>query len=120
MSSQDLDFLFDDNVSHSKRYKLSMIQEKEFAVFKQNWSHDLNNINRANGGQSKLRSYRLFKSDYQSERYLIANLPVHYRSALVKFRCGVAPIRIEIGRYERLALENRLCIHCNSIESEIM
>ena len=69
--------------------------------------------------QSKLRSYRLFKSDYQNERYLTANLPVHHRSALVKCRCGIAPVRIETGRYERHALDNRLCIHCNSTESEV-
>ena len=119
MSSLDLGFLFDDNVTYTKRYVLNMIQEKEFELLlKRNWSQELNNLNRANGGQSKLRSYRLFKSEYQSEKYLTVNLPVHHRSALAKFRCGVAPIRIETGRYERIALENRLCIHCNAIESE--
>ena len=30
----------------------------------------------------------------------------------------VAPIRIETGRYERLSLNEILCNHCNSIESE--
>ena len=118
MSSLYLRFLFDDNVTYTKRYVLNMIQEKEFELFKRNWSQELNNLNRANGGQSKLRSYRLYKSEYQSEKYLTVNLPVHHRSDSAKFRCGVAPIRIETGRYERIALENRLCIHCNAIESE--
>ena len=32
---------------------------------------------------------------------------------------GVAPLRIETCRYERLEEENRLCFHCNdAVESE--
>ena len=82
MSSLDSGFLFDDNVTYTKRYVLNMVKEKEFELFKQNWSQELNNLNRANGGQSRLRSYRLFKSEYQSEKYLTVNLPDHHRSAL--------------------------------------
>ncbi len=43
-----------------------------------------------------------------------------YRSALEKCSCGVAPIRIEIGLYENVTEENRLCLLCNdnSIEDE--
>ena len=41
------------------------------------------------------------------------------RSALAKFRCGTAPIRIETGRYEGIATANRLCVlGCNAIENE--
>ena len=46
-------------------------------------------------------------------------MPRCHRSSYSKFRCGVAPIRIETGRYERLALENRRCFNCvNHIENE--
>ena len=31
---------------------------------------------------------------------------------MAKFRCGVAPLRIETGRFERLSVEDRLCFHC--------
>ena len=36
------------------------------------------------------------------------------RSALARFRCGVAPIRIETGRYERNypPVEERTCFNC--------
>ena len=44
---------------------------------------------------------------------------MHHRSARAKFRCGVAPIRIELGRCESLASEDRKCTNCNAIESEI-
>ena len=110
--------ILDNNDFYTKTHILRIIQEKEFELFKRNWSSELNNVNRANGGQSKLRTYGIFKSEYQSESYITANLPVHHRSALAKFRCGVAPIRIETGRYERLALEDRKCINCDAIESE--
>lgn len=106
------------NTSYSKRYILEKIHDKEFDLFKRNWTDDLNKMQRANGSQNKLRTYKLFKSEYLSEHYLLSDLLINHRSALAKFRCGVAPIRIETGRYERLALENRLCSLCNVVESE--
>ncbi len=43
-----------------------------------------------------------------------------YRSAFAKFRYGVAPIRIETGRYEGLEEKDRICLLCdhNIIKSE--
>ena len=36
-----------------------------------------------------------------------------------KFRCGVAQLRLETGRYERLSPEQRTCFYCTDcIESE--
>ena len=47
-------------------------------------------------------------------------LPVSNRSALAKFRCGVAPIRIETGRYEQLPEHERICPLCRGgIETEL-
>ena len=41
------------------------------------------------------------------------------RSADAKFRCEVAPIRLETGRYERLSEGSRPCFNCvNLIENE--
>ena len=43
-----------------------------------------------------------------------------YRSAYAKFRCGVAPLKIETDRYgvNRVPAEERLCDACNSVEDE--
>ena len=43
-----------------------------------------------------------------------------YRSAYAKFRCGVAPIKIETGRYgaNRVPPEECLCMECSRIEDE--
>ena len=46
-------------------------------------------------------------------------MPRGHRAALSKFRCCVAPLRVETGRYERLALEDRHCFICtNQVEDE--
>ena len=38
---------------------------------------------------------------------------------MAKFRAGVAPIRLETGRYDNLAVNQRTCFICNeSVESE--
>ena len=49
---------------------------------------------------------------------MLQNIPIRYRSAFAKFRCGVAPLKIETGRYERKELNERLCINCDNLEDE--
>ncbi len=55
-----------------------------------------------------------------AESYIKVILLKGHRISLAKFRCGVAPIRIETGRYENVNEENRLCLLCNdnAIENE--
>ena len=46
-------------------------------------------------------------------------MPFAWRSAFAKFRAGVAPLRLETGRYENLAVNQRTCFNCrNMVESE--
>ena len=60
---------------------------------------------------NKLRTYRTFKLDISCELY--------FKTLLSQFRCGVAPLRIETGRYERLPVNERICFMCeNKIETE--
>ena len=42
-----------------------------------------------------------------------------YKSAYAKFRCGVALIKIETGRYgvERVPPESHLCMQCSRIDA---
>jgi hypothetical protein len=80
-------------------------------------------INRSVGssgrGRNKLRTYCTFKKDYSVENYCTMIMPPLHRSAFCKFRCGVAPIRLETGRYENLSEQNRTCPFCvNNVESE--
>ncbi len=48
-------------------------------------------------------------------------MPAKYRSSFSKFRFGVAPIRLETGRYEHLPVDQRLCEFCNdnAVEDEL-
>ena len=72
-------------------------------------------------GKNKLRTYRLFKHEYKTEEYAKCIMSRGNRSALAKFRCGVAPLRIETGRYERTRLEvgDRVCTMCQlKVEDE--
>ncbi len=88
-------------------------------IFYNHWHSNLFNDTRAAGG-NKLRTYRLFKGNYGTERYISNDLPFHHRSAFAKFRCGVAPLRLETGRYEGIPLDSRLCFNClDQIESEM-
>ena len=72
-------------------------------------------------GRNKLRTYRLFKTSFGTSHYVKdSHLTGAQRSAMAKMRCGVAPIRLETGRYENLNENERICPMCNSgaIESE--
>ena len=93
------DFIFN-------KSSIKMLENIYFEKFKDNWLHDLNYNNR-----SKLRTYRIFKQEYGVEKYLQTNMPGRYRSAFSKFRCGVAPLKIETGRYEGILSENRFCFN---------
>lgn len=96
------------------------ISNKMMEKFEVDWSNMLNtdSSRRGNGG-NKLRTYKLFKTEFKVEEYCQILLPLKHRSAFAKFRCGVAPIKIETGRYENLAVEERICPFCNNIEDEM-
>ena len=66
---------------------------------------------------NKLRTYRLFKREFLSEPYLEMPITGKERKALAQIRCGVAPLRIETGRWEktnnhRIPKEERVCLSC--------
>ena len=76
-------------------------------------------------GGNKLRTYRKFKQIHKTENCLKGLLPRTHRIAFAKFRCGVASLRIETGRYERLSVDERTCIfsqnqHVESQEHELL
>ncbi len=64
-------------------------------------------------GYNKLRTCRLFKKELETECYLKNVLNRKHQSALAKFCCGVAFIRLETGRYEHLDIYDRICPICN-------
>ena len=59
-------------------------------------------------------------SNYDIEQYVKVITQKRYRSAYAKFRCGVAPIKLETCRYglNRMPVDQRLCESCNVVEDE--
>lgn len=111
---------FCDISNHIPRSFPKSFSDKMMDKFRTDWSSTLNNdTSRRGKGGNKLRTYRLFKSEFKVEDYCKLLLPLKHRSAYSKFRCGVAPIRIETGRYEGLPVEGRICPFCGKIENEI-
>ena len=70
-------------------------------------------------GGTNLELINLFKTTYAEEHYVKIIMQKNHRSAFAKFRMGVALLRIESGRYERLEEEQRVCFNCgDTIESK--
>ena len=71
-------------------------------------------------GGNKLRTCRTFKNTYSTKPYVRIIAQKKFRSAYAKFRCGVAPINIELCRYglARIPVKERVCSHCNEVEDE--
>ncbi len=105
------------DVSHM--FVINEVKNSLCNAFIDDWHTKLWSNGSGTGG-SKLRTYRLFKSSYNPEMYLLENIPTSHRSAFAKFRCGTAPIRIETGRYEGIPVENRICFHCCSLDQNIV
>ena len=87
-----------------------------FDEYKNNWKIKVQQ-------KPKLRTYRLFKTDFGPEKYLFLNLPKHKRSILAQYRLGILPLNIETGRYKNVTddkgharkqkPEERLCTLCS-------
>ena len=105
----NMEYLCNTNIVLDKMF-IKNIENVSFYRYKRKWQDDLM-LNES----SKLRTYRLFKNDYFKEKYLSVNMPGKYKRAFAKFRCGVAPLKIETGRYEGVSIENRTCFNniCN-------
>ena len=67
----------------------------------------------------KLRTYKLFKKQLFPEDYVLQLMSRYQRSTFAKFRCGILPLNLEVGRYRGIKAENRICSLCkNGVETE--
>ena len=82
---------------YSDRERQHFLKEEAMAKHIFKWKNNLEREKAIRGnGKNKLKTYRIFKSNYFTEKYLHIKSP-RLRSAMAKFRCGIAPINIEIG-----------------------
>ena len=68
----------------------------------------------------KLRTYQKFKTKLVPEDYVLRLMSRYHRSTFAKFRCGILPLNLEVGRYRGIKVEDRICPLCkNGVETEI-
>ena len=81
-----------------KRILNDLLMSNMFLKYTESWHINVNAVASMTGkGRNKLRTYKLFKSEYGVETYCKVLVPFNDRSAFAKCRCGVAPIRLETG-----------------------
>ena len=64
----------------------------------------------------KLYYHKQIKNKYKADNYCYINLKKN--SLLAKFRLGMFPINIELGRYQRIPREQRFCPLCDLDQGE--
>ena len=102
------------------RKLIDTVHDAALESFKSKWSLQINSVvGPSGGGLNKLRTYCKFKKEFRTENYCQMILPLKHRSAFAKFRCGVAPLKIETGRYENIPLNQRNCPFCDKVETEL-
>ena len=71
---------------------------------------------------NKLRTYRLYNSDLQTETYVKLPLQRDHRRILAMFRCWNLPLHIETGHSAnpKIQVDQITCFHCpQSVENEL-
>ena len=92
---------------------IQMFKERLTDIYLQTW--------RAGVSESeKLRTYRSFKFNLATEKYLTVVTNYKFRKSLTKFRCSNHSLRIESGRKDKIDYENRICMMCTlgKVENE--
>ena len=99
----------------NKKTIYKKIQEK----FKSIWHQELFNDKSDQEHGNKLRTYRLFKQNFNFEKYLLWG-DYQKRKILTKFRISAHDLEIERGRYKGIKADQRFCELChNDVEDEL-
>lgn len=107
---QEIELDVDDMKFYSEKEWRSLITSKVHSREERRWGQGLQ-------AKAKLRTYRTIKSKLKMEPYL------KYKNRLARYlttrlRSGTNFLRVETGRYEKEALEERVCELCNVVEDE--
>ena len=77
------------NIQENGDNSLLELQNAMFNAYENAWINS--DCGASTSSMNKLRTYKLFKGTYEVEAYVKTVMPRCHRSALAKFRCGVAP-----------------------------
>ena len=81
---------------------LSKVDEHLNVFYARKWQEDVHHV-------PKLRTYRVFKTEFKTEEYVKLNMYKNERSIMCQFRSGVLPLRNEMGRFIGEKLNQRVC-----------
>jgi len=72
------------------------------------------------GTSSRCDHYNNFKSLFTVETYLTIDIQLKYRIAMSMFRLSNHRLNIELGRYNNVLKENRICNVCQQLHNTIV
>ena len=120
LAETDLENIVKSPESIKKSYLIEKLSQTLKEAHEVKWKHNLfDDKDRIspNGevGKNKLRTYRLFKTSYMFENYLIDVKNCKHRKNLTKLRISAHDLEIERGRYKGKDVEERLCRQCSGV-----
>ncbi len=94
--------------------RVQFVKQKLFLDYKEKWAKDI-------WHNPKLRTYCQIKNVYSPEPYVTLPMRRSRRSLCAQLRTGILPLAIEVGRFNSVAEEERLCTVCDLsvIEDEL-
>jgi hypothetical protein len=92
-----------------------LVNEMRLKLYKKEQNRIINAIHDSEVNP-KLRTYKIFKTNYSFETYLNLNLPKKTYSNIARFRISSHNLKIEKGRHEtpKVRLEERICENFNN------
>ena len=112
MKAMSLDNIFSSPSCYSSVYIERMFKAKIRESFIQYWNSELNIADVNSVRNSKLCTYKMFKSKFDMEDYLINLHDFESRKIVANFRCSDHTLMIETGRHKKIDLEERMCKMC--------
>ena len=87
--------------SPSKITCLKLVREKVIEIETQKWYDQLFSDDNSLDNGNKLRTYRKFKTSFNTEPHVKMNMSRDHRRTLAKFRSCNIPFAVETGRYTK-------------------
>ena len=111
-------------INHNANYAptpsdIMLIRNKLKTRYSDHWMESLDNKpTTLKNNKKKLRTYKLFKTQFNEEKYLNTIKNKDWKICLTKFRVSAHNLLIETGRHHNIKAEDRICKHCNLNEIE--
>ena len=107
MKAMSLDNIFSSPSYYSRAYVERMFKAKIRESFTEFSNSELNIADVNSIRNSKLPTYKMFKSKFGMENYLINLHDFDSRKIVAKFRCSDHTLMTETGRHKKIDLEKR-------------